>query len=93
MTADETSKRLKGAKTDSDRVITYEPEARPEVANLLLLISLCEGVAPEQVALHPAAGQLARLRSSQPVIAAIEPLAPPPVWIAPSQVHGDLGAG
>ena len=50
MTADETSKRLKGAKTDSDRVITYEPEARPEVANLLLLISLCEGVAPEQVA-------------------------------------------
>jgi tryptophanyl-tRNA synthetase len=50
MSADETAKKLKGAKTDSDRVITYDPTSRPEVANLLLLISLCEGVAPEQVA-------------------------------------------
>lgn len=50
MTADETAKKLKGAKTDSDRVITYDPVNRPEVANLLLLISLCEGVAPELVA-------------------------------------------
>ncbi len=50
MTADETAAKLKGAKTDSDRVITYDPVDRPEVANLLLLVSLCEGVAPEQVA-------------------------------------------
>lgn len=50
MTADETAKKLKGAKTDSDRVITYDPATRPEVANLLLLISLCEGVPPEQIA-------------------------------------------
>ena len=50
MTADETAKKIKGAKTDSDRVITYDPENRPEVANLLLLVSLCEGVPPEQVA-------------------------------------------
>ena len=50
MTADETAKKLKGAKTDSDRVITYDPDARPEVANLLTLISLCEGVEPAVVA-------------------------------------------
>jgi tryptophanyl-tRNA synthetase len=50
MTADETARKLKGAKTDSDRVITYDPDSRPEVANLLLLISLCEGVPPEQIA-------------------------------------------
>jgi len=50
MTADETARKLKGAKTDSDRVITYDPVARPEVANLLLLISLCEGMSPEQIA-------------------------------------------
>ena len=43
MSADETAKKLKGAKTDSDRVITYDPEARPEVANLLLLVALCRG--------------------------------------------------
>ena len=50
MTADETAKKIKGAKTDSERVITYDPDGRPEVANLLLLISLCEGTDPEQVA-------------------------------------------
>lgn len=50
MTADETAKKIKGARTDSDRVITYDPEGRPEVANLLTLIALCEGVAPEVVA-------------------------------------------
>lgn len=50
MSADETAKKVKGAKTDSDRLITWDPDNRPEVANLLLLISLCEGVAPEQVA-------------------------------------------
>jgi tryptophanyl-tRNA synthetase len=50
MTADETARKIKGAKTDSDRQITWDPEGRPEVANLLLLISLCEGASPEQVA-------------------------------------------
>ena len=32
------------------RVITYDPDARPEVANLLTLIGLCEGVDPAAVA-------------------------------------------
>jgi tryptophanyl-tRNA synthetase len=50
MTADETAKKLKGAKTDSDRVITYDPDHRPEVANLLTLIALCEGTEPAHVA-------------------------------------------
>ncbi len=50
MTADETAKKIKGAKTDSERVITYDPDNRPEVSNLLDLISLCEGVEPGQVA-------------------------------------------
>ena len=46
----ETAKKLKGAKTDSDRVITFDPDHRPEVANLLTLIGLCEGVDPAVVA-------------------------------------------
>jgi tryptophanyl-tRNA synthetase len=50
MSADETAKKIKGAKTDSERLITYDPDGRPEVANLLELISLCEGVAPQVVA-------------------------------------------
>ena len=50
MTADETAKILKKAKTDSDRVITYDPEGRPEVASLLLIASLATGEAPEAIA-------------------------------------------
>ena len=50
MSADETAKKLKGAKTDSDRQITYDPSARPEVANLLELAALCEGGDPAAIA-------------------------------------------
>lgn len=50
MTADETAKLLKRAVTDSERFITYEPERRPEVANLLRLAGLCTGRAPEAIA-------------------------------------------
>ncbi len=49
-TEDETAKMIKKAKTDADRNITYDPVNRPEVANLLMLISLCTGEAPEAIA-------------------------------------------
>ena len=50
MSADETAKALKKAKTDSERVITYDPANRPEVSNLLMLASLCGAGAPEEIA-------------------------------------------
>jgi len=50
MTAEETAKLIKGAKTDTERHISYDPQNRPEVANLLRLISICAGEAPEAVA-------------------------------------------
>ena len=50
MSADETAKLLKKAKTDSDRVITYDPAGRPEVSNLLMLASLCGAGTPEEIA-------------------------------------------
>ncbi len=50
MTAEETAKLIKTAKTDNDRVITYTPQTRPEVANLLRLVGICTGEAPETVA-------------------------------------------
>ena len=49
-TEDETAALIKKAKTDSERLITYEPEKRPEVANLLMLISLCTGEEPALIA-------------------------------------------
>ena len=50
MSADETAKKIKGAKTDSDRHITYDPDGRPEVANLLKLAAMCEDGDPTAIA-------------------------------------------
>ena len=47
--ADDTAPLLRRAKTDSDPHITYEPEGRPEVANLVLLTALCEDISPEVI--------------------------------------------
>ena len=49
-TEDETAKLIKKAKTDQERLITYDPVNRPEVANLLMLISLCTGEEPAAIA-------------------------------------------
>ncbi|WP_369240091.1 tryptophan--tRNA ligase [Streptomyces sp. R21] len=48
--ADETARLVKGAKTDSERHITYDPVTRPEVSSLLLLTALCQNRTPQQVA-------------------------------------------
>lgn len=49
-TEDETAALIKKAKTDADRNITYDPVNRPEVANILMLISLCTKEVPEAIA-------------------------------------------
>jgi tryptophanyl-tRNA synthetase len=49
-TEDETAALIKRAKTDTDRYITYDPQNRPEVANLLMLISLCTKEDPAVIA-------------------------------------------
>jgi tryptophanyl-tRNA synthetase len=64
MTADETAKVIKGAKTDADRNISYDPQNRPEVANLLRLIGICTGVAPEAVAEGIGAGGGGKLKAA-----------------------------
>jgi len=62
--ADETASLIKKAKTDTVKHISYDPENRPEVANLLLLTALCTNQEPESVALQVGdrgAGELKRL--------------------------------
>lgn len=49
-TAEETRKLIKSAKTDSNRHISYDPEIRPEVSNLLKLASLCSDKNPTDIA-------------------------------------------
>ncbi|MFD3656772.1 tryptophan--tRNA ligase [Streptomyces sp. NPDC058620] len=48
--ADETARLIKGATTDAERRITYEPEGRPGVSSLVLLAALCLGRDPHEVA-------------------------------------------
>jgi tryptophanyl-tRNA synthetase len=48
--ADQTARLLCGAKTDSDRNITYDPVTRPEVSNLVLLTALREELDPRALA-------------------------------------------
>ena len=49
-TEDETARAIRKARTDTERRITYDPVNRPEVANLLRIISLCTREEPEAVA-------------------------------------------
>ncbi|MDH6706965.1 tryptophanyl-tRNA synthetase [Kitasatospora sp. MAA19] len=49
-TEDETARAIRGARTDADRRIDYDPVNRPEVSGLLLLAALCQDRAPEEIA-------------------------------------------
>ena len=60
---DETARYIKTAKTDVNRLITYDPTGRPEVANLLLLLSLCTKRSPETLASEIGDGGASRLKS------------------------------
>ena len=73
--ADETARLLRGAKTDAERHVSFDPQRRPEVSSLLLLAALCLGRDPREVAAEIGAGGAARLK--EVVTAAVnEMLAP-----------------
>jgi tryptophanyl-tRNA synthetase len=62
-TPDETARLVSRAKTDSERYVSYEPERRPEVANLLLLTALCLDTTPQAVADDVGGGGAAALKA------------------------------
>ena len=65
-TEDETNKLIKSAKTDSERLIEYDPINRPEVAHLLRLCGLCLNQSPENIAKeigNQGAGKLKQITS------------------------------
>lgn len=63
MSADQTAKLIKKAKTDSQRTITYDPSQRPEVSNLLMLASLCNGRDPRELAEEIGDGGAGKLKA------------------------------
>ena len=62
-TADETAARIRSARTDSERRITFDPEGRPAVANLLRIAGLFLDEAPEAVAERVGDGGAQRLKA------------------------------
>ena len=61
--ADETARLIRGATTDSERSIGYDPERRPAVSSLVLLAALCLGRDPRDVADGIGDGGAAALKS------------------------------
>ena len=59
---DETARLIRAARTDGQRTITYQPESRPAVANLVQLAGLCLETSPEQVAADVGDGGAAVLK-------------------------------
>jgi tryptophanyl-tRNA synthetase len=61
-TAEETARLIRGAKTDAERSVSYDPARRPEVSNLVLLAALALGRSPQDVAAGLGAGGAAALK-------------------------------
>jgi tryptophanyl-tRNA synthetase len=62
LSADETALRIRRARTDPQRHITYDPETRPEVSNLVRLTALCQARDPYEVAEEIGDGGAAALK-------------------------------
>ncbi|MDQ2957437.1 MAG: tryptophan--tRNA ligase [Actinomycetota bacterium] len=57
--------KVRAARTDSERAISYEPDRRPEIANLLRLAGLCQGgLDPRRVAEQVGTGGAAALKQT-----------------------------
>jgi tryptophanyl-tRNA synthetase len=61
-TADETARLIRGAQTDSERHISYDPAARPAVSSLVLLAALGLDRDPHEVAAEIGGGGAAALK-------------------------------
>jgi tryptophanyl-tRNA synthetase len=62
--ADETARLIRGAKTDAERYVSYDPERRPEVSNLVLLAALALGRSPQDVVADLGTGGAAALKDT-----------------------------
>lgn len=60
---DRTAALIRRTRTDGERTVTYEPDRRPEVANLLLIAALCTERTPEQLAAEVGSGGAALLKA------------------------------
>ena len=62
MTAEETAKRIKKSQTDSERMITFDPEGRPGVSGLLSTAAICTGRSETEIAAEIGMGGSGQLK-------------------------------
>jgi tryptophanyl-tRNA synthetase len=62
--ADDTARLIAKATTDSERHISYEPDRRPEVSNLVQIAALCRDESPAALAESIGAGGAAALKAA-----------------------------
>jgi len=73
---DETAAFFRRAKTDAERVITYEPQRRPEIANLLQIGAYFAGTSPEALAEEVGPAGAGRLKAvvTEAVVEGLSPI-------------------
>jgi tryptophanyl-tRNA synthetase len=59
---DDVARKVRAARTDAERLITFEPERRPGVANLLRIAAVCSGRDPVDLADEIGCGGAAELK-------------------------------
>ena len=62
MTAEETARLIKKSKSDSERMITFDPEHRPEISGLLTTAAICTGREPADIAAEIGMGGAGQLK-------------------------------
>lgn len=73
--ADAIAKKIRKATSDSLEGVTYSPEERPEIANLLTIFAALSNQTPQQVAAQFASGQTSAFKAALAELA-VESLAP-----------------
>jgi tryptophanyl-tRNA synthetase len=87
--------KIRAARTDSQREITFEPQRRPQVANLLRIAALCAQLEPEDVAAQIGSGGALALKDlvTQSVCAFLAPIQERRAAVASDDVRQVLSRG
>jgi tryptophanyl-tRNA synthetase len=87
--------KIRAARTDSEREVTFEPERRPHVANLLRIAGLCARREPEEVAATVGSSGASALKDvvTQAVCEFLAPIQERRRAVAPEDVRGILSRG
>jgi tryptophanyl-tRNA synthetase len=87
--------KIRGARTDSEREISYEPDRRPEIANLLRIAGLCASREPDVLAAAIGSGGASALKDAvtQAVCEFLAPIQERRRAVGPADVRRVLARG